>query len=254
MLKHMYCIYFSPTGGTRKAALNLAQTMACAVEEIDLSQPDTPDFSFEQGDRVLFAAPVFGGRIPTLMAQKLARCAGRGTLAVTAVVYGNRAFDDALLELNDCVGGRGFLPVASAALLAEHSMVRAVAAGRPDERDAQEMQNFGQQILAKLSSGQGCKAAQVPGNRPYREWQPGYTPLGNPDRCVGCGLCSKLCPAKAIAAGDPTKTALGLCMICMRCVHICPQGARTLPELAQHSISQRLAPLTEVRCENQLFL
>lgn len=254
MLEHIYCVYFSPTGGTRKAALNLAQALAHTVEEIDLSAPDRADHSFARGQMVLFAAPVFGGRIPALVAQRICGWVGHGAWAVTAAVYGNRAFDDALLELNDCVQAQGFLPVASAALLAEHSMVKTVAAGRPDEGDSQQMQTFGAQILEKLGGEDAHTAPEVPGDRPYREWQPGYGVLGNPDRCIGCGLCAKLCPATAIPPSDPTKTLPGLCIICMRCVVVCPQGARALPEQAEKNIAQRLAPLADVRRENRLFL
>ena len=39
---------------------------------------------------------------------------------------------------------------AGTALLAEHSMVRDVAAGRPDNQDRKEMADFGARILEKL--------------------------------------------------------------------------------------------------------
>ena len=83
--------------------------------------------------------PVFGGRIPGYAAEKLTYLKGGGAVALTAAVYGNRAFEDALLELDDCLKAQGFRIGAGTALLAEHSMVRDVAAGRPDNQDRKDV-------------------------------------------------------------------------------------------------------------------
>lgn len=61
----------------------------------------------------MVAAPVFGGRIPSIVAEKLNELEGHGKKAVTLVVYGNRAYEDALLELNNVVEDRGFQVAAS---------------------------------------------------------------------------------------------------------------------------------------------
>ena len=58
--------------------------------------------------------------------------------AVAVVVYGNRDYDDALLELRDWCVAHGFVPVAGAAFIGEHSYSRPdrpIAGGRPDNPD-----------------------------------------------------------------------------------------------------------------------
>ena len=252
MLSRITFLYFSPTGGTKRAAGALARGLANEVREIDLSQPELAGRCFDANDTVLIAVPVFGGRAPGCALERLSRFTGGGARAVTVAVYGNRAFEDTLLELNDFVKQQGFQAVASAALLAEHSMVHMVAAGRPDAQDFGQLRSFAGRILERLAlSGAGEPA--VPGNRPYREWKPMAAPLVT-DACTGCGACAAQCPAQAIAPENPRETDPGKCILCMRCVAICPRQARVLPEPVQAMLTQKLSPLASVRRENELFL
>lgn len=115
------------------------------------------------------AAPVFGGRIPAFVAEKLKKIDGAGKKAVTFAVYGVRAYEDALAELNDAAAAWGFQVIASAAAVAQHSIVPSVGAGRPDEKDAAEIQEFARKVLDKLAQGPDA-AFEVPGNRPYKQW------------------------------------------------------------------------------------
>ena len=136
-MKNLSAVYFSPTGGTRKAVLNLAAGMGGDIEEVDLCALKG-ERGFGPEDLVIVGMPVFGGRIPGFAAKLLKQCRGNGATAVTVAVYGNRAFEDALVELNDALKELGFKIGASAALLAEHSMAREVAAGRPDKKDEED--------------------------------------------------------------------------------------------------------------------
>lgn len=246
-------MYFSPTGGTKKAALYLAEGLGKEIKEVDLSDPDFKGAEFEKDDLVIVAAPAFGGRIPALMAERLKRTAGKGAAAVTAAVYGNRAYEDVLVELNDALEEQGFEPFASAVVLAEHSMVREVAAGRPDEKDHEELSGFGAQILKKLEAEEITRP-QVPGNRPYKEWKKMPAVPVNGSGCTGCGLCAGLCPSGAISKENPSVTDPERCILCLRCIAVCPSGAKKLPEPVQEMLNQKLLPLKGIRKENELFL
>lgn len=253
MQKKLTMLYFSPTGNTLRAAQYLAAGVAEQIEQIDLSLPQQNGSTYGEDALVLLAAPVFGGRLPALFLDRLAHFSSRNARAITVVVYGNRAYEDALLELNDAAAARGFQVVASAALLAEHSMVREVAAGRPDRQDKIQMHSFALQIIEKLKNGPNS-TPDVPGNRPYKQWQKmPAVPLASP-ACIRCGLCAKRCPAGAIPAGQPNETNPQRCILCMRCVALCPQNARALPPQAEEAIRAKLAPVADIRRENELFL
>lgn len=60
---------------------------------------------------------------------------GTGTPALLAAVYGNRAVDDALLEMKNALSARGFRTVAAAEIVAPHSLNTKIGEGRPDGKD-----------------------------------------------------------------------------------------------------------------------
>ena len=218
--------YFSPTGTTYQVAQTIAEGFSCPVTEMDLSSSDCKA-QLSDNTVLLVAAPVYGGRIPAVALERLSRLQSNGQKAVAVVVYGNREFDDALLELKNILAGNGFQVVAAAAFIAEHSIVRSIAAGRPDERDRAIARKFGADVAAKLES---LTAVEVPGNDPYRPANPSaFHPKAN-EACIQCGKCVEQCPVGAIPMANPGETLDNMCINCMRCVKVCPVQARALPE------------------------
>ncbi|MEG0874603.1 MAG: 4Fe-4S binding protein [Clostridiales bacterium] len=253
MLKNLYVMHFSPTGGTKAGALSLGKSLGENIEEIDLSKPPKAKYTFTKDDTVLFALPVFAGRIPPFTAEKLKEYQGNGATAIIMAVYGNRAYDDALLELKDSAEAQGFTVKAATAVIAEHSMVHTVAQGRPNEKDQQEMAEFAAKILVKLSKDPNAKV-EVPGNSPYKPWQPlPVTPLVSAD-CDECGRCAKNCPTQAIDKENLKATNPDKCILCMRCVVQCHTKARALPPQIQAMMEEKLGPLANVTQKNELFL
>lgn len=250
MLRSADLLYFSPTGNTRRAGLAIASGMAESVNETDLGK--CAEVSLTR-DTVIVAAPVFSGRIPALVSEKLSRLDGRGKAAVTAVVYGVRAYEDALLELNDVMEAAGFKIAASCALVAEHSIVREVGYGRPDEADIEEIRRFAEGALRRIESGD-YGAITVPGSRPYREGgKGGTTPIALPD-CRGCGHCTALCPTEAIRiSGGAPVTDGERCIMCMACVAKCPARSRVLTTEVLNRLTEKLGVFRDVRRENEFF-
>lgn len=253
MLSNVDFYFFSPSGGTRKTGEILAGAIADQVRFLDLGKKE--DLKAKPEAEVIVAAlPVFGGRIPAVAGKKLQQLQGQGKKAVTLAVYGTRAYEDALLELNDLLEDCGFEILASGAFVAQHSMNPEIGAGRPDEKDAGEIRDFGKKILAKLEENQGQKV-RVPGNHPYKpEFSLPVTPVSLA-ACNLCQTCAQVCPTEAIRMEKgAVVTDTEACCLCMACVYHCPEKVRILPPPMQEQMKNMLGALKGVRRENQVFL
>ncbi len=247
----VHTLFFSPTGGTRKAASLFAHSFSSHVEEHSLEQPVT---GFSSDYFVVVALPVFTGRLPAYAREKLKAINGGGAKTVAMTVYGNRDFEDALLELQDLLIEQNFRPVAAIAAVAQHSMMSSLAAHRPDEQDGAQLAEFAQKVAEKLVSCDCCNSPCVPGNRPYREPEPTPVIPATNENCVQCGLCAARCPVGAIDPADPSHINPTLCILCMRCAGICPTKAKDLPSPVRENISAFLSQFQANRRPNQLFL
>lgn len=245
--------YFSPAGGTKETGEIFCAGVSEHVEAVNLGSRDQ-EIKQPQGELAVIAVPVYGGRIPSVAAKKLEKLEGKGTRAVTLVVYGTRAYEDALLELNHIVEQRGFQVTGSAALVARHSIVPEVGAGRPDGQDREEILEFARKVLKKAEEHPEG-SVKVPGNYPYKkEMTVAAAPISL-DSCSRCGKCSSVCPTGAVRLEQGvTVTELKSCILCMACVYNCPERARVLPPSMQEAMEQKLGPLKSVRREPEYFL
>jgi len=249
-------ITFSPTGGTENAADILAQALGNVVSSVDLTEPDR-DFSSVTIDNrsiVVIAVPVFGGRVPAPATERLEQIQGNGAKCVVIAVYGNRAYDDALAEVNAVAAKCGFKVIAAVSAVAEHSIARQFATGRPDQQDKDELRGFAVKILDKVSQDDPAAVQSIPGSVPTKE--AGGMPMSpSPGKnCVSCGLCAKKCPVGAISRSDPKDVDGKKCISCMRCIAVCPKEARKLNSTMLAGVGMALKKACAVRKGNELFL
>lgn len=101
----IYEIIFSPTGGTKKVADFLANELGLDITGIDLSDSneDLHKFSLKNEDIAIIAVPSYSGRVPSTAAERISRIQANGAKAIIVCVYGNRAYEDTLVELQDIV-------------------------------------------------------------------------------------------------------------------------------------------------------
>lgn len=244
-VRTVWAVYFSGTGTTEKIVTAIAATAAerlqLSCNTLDFTSPAARErnYSFSSGDLVIFGTPVIAGRVPNVLLPFLTgHFQADHALAVPVVLYGNRNFDDALIELREILEGIGFHTVAGAAFIGEHSFSRTLGAGRPDAGDLAKAAAFASQAADKIAALNTLPSEPVPvkGALPLR---PYYTPRdrnGTPvsilkvkpktsDACTQCGLCAEVCPMGAISREDAAQVP-GICIKCCACVKKCPVGAK----------------------------
>lgn len=248
-------IVFSPTGGTRKVSGLVAGALGKNTVTVDLADSglDFSAVSMTEDDVAVISVPAYAGRIPAVVADRLGMVRGNGARAVLVCVYGNRAFEDTLVELEDVAKRAVFRVVAAVSAIAEHSVARQFAAGRPDAQDVAQLSEFAQRIRQKLLDGAASEPS-IPGNRPYKQ-AGGHSMVPHAtEDCVSCGACAALCPVRAIDKDDPRQVDGEACISCMRCVSVCPQNAREPNPAALSAVTKMLSKVCVVRKECELFI
>ncbi len=227
-------IFFSPTGTTKKIINTIANGINLPVKEsIDLTQSQPEINHLEDNVLTLIGVPVYAGRVPLQAIERLQQLKAENTPTVIVIVYGNRAYEDALIELRNELTELGFTPICGGAFISEHSWDtdnNPIATGRPDKEDLQKAQEFGESIAIKINKSKRLKpSAQliVPGNQKYRERKifPKIKPIVDESLCNTCGQCEAVCPVSAIQIGSKVKMDENKCILCSACIKQCPQKA-----------------------------
>ena len=169
-------------------------------------------------------------------------------------MYGNRAYDDTLLELKTILRNSGFCCVAAVAAVAEHSIMHRYAQGRPDHKDLEELSQFAKQIWQRIEEGRIPDDLVLPGSSPYREYHGVPIKPVTKKNCTNCGLCAKKCPVQAIPLTNPSKTDHKKCISCMRCIGICLTHSRSINKILAAIAANKMKKSCSESKKNELFL
>ena len=223
-------IYFSPTGTTKTIVNEITKYFSRRKETYDLlnNRPSEEEMTFENEDFLVVGMPVYAGRIPAVCAEILSGIKGKNTPVIAVVVYGNRDYEDALLELKTILEKNGFIVISAGAFVGQHSIFPGMGYLRPDVKDKQAMRKFAKESCEKFESISDIKeiSLEVKCNFPYREHAAVPLSLSVDKTCRKCGACARICPMKAISEKDPGKIDKKLCIKCTACFMVCPLECR----------------------------
>ncbi|MEG0284343.1 MAG: EFR1 family ferrodoxin [Erysipelotrichales bacterium] len=246
-------VYFSPTYTTKNLAQQVARGINPASEYIDIAKKEVEEHTFNQDDVVIFGVPTYGGRVPQLASENLIKFKGNNTKAVIIATYGNREYEDTLVELEDIVSAQGFIVVGAAAFIAQHTYYKEAGYGRPEIEDLQQASAFGNDIKNKIENNI-VNDLNIKGNRPYKELSLASGRVLVNEKCIYCGSCAIQCPTDAIPKDAPDTTNLVDCIGCGRCISLCPTKARYFPEVFLEKIESFLIKTASGHKENEFFI
>ncbi len=263
--EHTHLLYFSPTATTKIILNQIAKGIGKHISSVtDITKPDirhlpTPEF---KNSLVLIGAPVYGGRLPKEAADYIKTIKAKDCLAVPVVLYGNREFEDALLELKNILMDCGFVPLAAGAFIGEHSFSSPdfpIALNRPDRQDLETALLFGEKIaglVSQTSNLSDIAPVDVPGNFPYKKGTAfgSFSFIDVKDACDDCGICITACPKNAIDPDDHWATRDETCIYCCACIKVCPLNARIMKDSPIRDKAKWLSENCALRKEPQMFL
>ena len=254
-------VYYSPTNTGKKIVTAIMQGTGLDYDYIDLTPPgsESKNYSVAKDELAIIAAPVYSGRIPGVALDRIKKVTGDGSPAVLVAMYGNRHYDDALLELKDVTSELGFKAVAGAAFIGRHSFdtpETPIASDRPDASDISKAKDFGAKIIEKIIGLTEVPALEVYGNSPYKAGGGGdpRSPETNAETCILCGMCARVCPTGCVEVTDVVETDKTKCTACTACVQNCPTGARHWDHPGIMGAAKWLATECSERREPEVFL
>lgn len=238
----MVGVYFSGTGNTRYCIEKLVHGLDAHAGCIGIEHPSAIQ-AMAQSDFIVLAYPVYFSNLPKIMRDfiksnqsiffgkkvfiiaTMGLFSGDGTGCAARLLkqYGAEIVGGLHLKMPDCIGDEK--------LLKKTREENRIIVKRAEEKIKKAVQ--------ALKSGQApreglsflCHMAGLFGQRLWfynkTKHYSGKLKISS-EQCVGCGVCTKLCPMGNLSVEHQMATPHNQCTMCYRCISNCPNQAITL--------------------------
>ncbi len=228
-------IYYSATDTTAQIVKAFSKGLACNIIFTRIDMLSYRNAAPSHADLIVFASPVYGGRIPSHVMKCFDGKIAEGKVVVGIAVYGNMHSGISLLQLHELAKKHNCPFLGAGAFVAEHTYSfedAPVAEGRPNENDLEQATKFALAVEEKINADNTSDVALPRLNYllclaklPENTIRPMVKKPVIIGECNHCGACVAFCPTKAIDS-DTLVIDASKCIRCFACVKKCPRKAR----------------------------
>lgn len=241
----IYGVYFSPTDNSKKYVDYISQSIEKNATMIDLTFKEE-SIILNSDDLMIVVAPVYAGRIPNVARGRFKNIKGNNTPCILIATYGNRHYDDALVEMDDLFSSQGFMTIGACAVIGRHTYGD-IQVDRPNAEDLEMTCNY---VKERISLN--IPTRNIPGNHHEDEIvNKGRFHPQTLEGCIKCMKCVHECPVGAIL--DDCSTISDACISCFRCIRHCPVSQKTMTDEAYINFATMFTEKLKERRENEYF-
>ena len=222
----MLGIYFSGTGNSKFAAECFCKNYDKDSKALSIEDQDAIS-EIKRSDLLVFSYPVQYSTVPKILRDFITNNSELWMNKKVFIIATMGLFSgDGSGILGRLLHGFGAEVIGGLHLKMPDSIGDEKALKRPLEKNKELVRAAESKIIGPLYQMAGLFGQRLYFGHKTKEYSSKLKI--NADKCVGCGLCVKLCPMNNITVASGKAVSGNQCTMCYRCINKCPKQAITL--------------------------